>query len=133
MSTGERSYHVQPRRHVVRMCSACVLLSRKKKKEKKKGKKKNGRSPNRVVKIESGNKWSRGPLPLFDSFVDEFLEPTKLGSLIENRRRQEEEEEEEGTEKKLTAKVCPKSWTAPRCEVEDIDRRVFSSRPEPTP
>lgn len=98
LSTGERSYHVQPRRHVVRMCSACVLYSPVKRKGKRK-RKKDGRSPNRVIKIESGNKWSRGPLPLFDSpesgFV-EFLEPMKLSgssTTIEKKKKKRKKED----------------------------------------
>lgn len=99
MSTGERSYHVQPRRHVVRMCSACVLYSPVKRKGKRK-RKKDGRSPNRVIKIESGNKWSRGPLPLFDSpesrgsssFLNRRNCPDRRSSTtIEKKKRKKED------------------------------------------
>lgn len=113
-----------------------ALLSRKKKREKKKKKRRSlAKSRDKNRKRQQVVAWTVAPFRFtrVEGFV-EFLEPTKLsGSSIVDDYREEETKEGGQWQNKLTAKVCPKSWTAPRCEVEDIDRRVFSSRPEPTP
>ena len=112
LSTGERSYHVQPRRHVVRMCSACVLLSRKKKRKKRKrGKKKRSlaKSRGKNRKRQQVVAWTVAPFRFTHGFVDgptSFLNRRNCSdrsSWIDRRRRrrrraEEEEEEEEEAE-----------------------------------
>lgn len=108
LSTGERSYHVQPRRHVVRMCSACVLLSRKKKRKKRKrGKKKRSlaKSRGKNRKRQQVVAWTVAPFRFTHGFVDgptSFLNrrncPDRRGSIVDD------EEEEEPKKKKKKQK-----------------------------